>query len=117
MAKLSDPIILRCYLNALANWRFTNYVRFTRVAYEWLRSELEGFTAKAFAEMLFDFVNSGGEIDQVVEKRADWSMHDYHYDLRPVINGRRLYVETRLIYSDPADPDDPRILIVNIHDA
>jgi hypothetical protein len=34
-----------------------------------------------------------------------------------VIDGRRLYVETRLIYSDPADPDDPRILIANIHDA
>jgi len=117
MAQLTDPIILQCYLKAFANWRFTNYIRFTRLADEWLRSEIGNYTQKAFAEMLFDFLNTGGEIDQVVERRPEWSMHEYHYDLRPVLDGRRLYVETRLIYSNPDDPDNPRILIANIHDA
>src|SRR6516162_325910 len=100
MAKLTDPVILRCYLNALSNWRFTNYVRFTQLADEWLRSELEGHTQKSFAEMLLAHVKSGGQkvIDEVVETRPEWSMHEYHYDLRPVVNGRRLYVETRLIF-------------------
>ena len=55
MARLTDPIILQCYLNAFANWRFTNYIRFTRLADEWLRSEIGNYTQKAFAEMLSIF--------------------------------------------------------------
>ena len=97
--------------------RFTNYIRFTRLADEWVRSEIENYTQKAFAEIPFDYLSAGGEIDQVVERRPEWSVHEYHYDLRPVLDGRRIYVETRLIYSDPGDPDNPRILIANIHDA
>jgi hypothetical protein len=54
----------------------------------------------------------------VVETRPEWSdRFEHHYDLRPVLAGRRLYVETRLIYSDPTDADDPVIHVVNIHDA
>ena len=49
-------------------------------------------------------------------KLAEWSGdHEFHYDLRPVVQGCQLYVETRLIYTDPEDPDDPLIHIVNIH--
>ena len=33
---------------------------------------------------------------------------------RPV-NAQVLYVETRLDYSNPMDPDDPTITVVNIH--
>ncbi len=64
-----------------------------------------------------DFLSTGGEIDQVVERRPEWSMHEDHYDLRPVLEGRRLFVATRLIDSNPDDPDDPRISIANIPDA
>jgi hypothetical protein len=42
-------------------------------------------------------------------------MYSHHYDLRPTAGGRVLYVETRLQYSDSADPDDPVITVVNIH--
>ncbi len=104
-------------MNALSNWRFTNYIRFTRLADEWVRSEMEGHTQKSFGELLFLFVSAGGEIDQIVERRPEWSMHEYHYDLRLIVDGRRLYVETRLIFSDPDDPDNPQILVANIHDA
>jgi hypothetical protein len=52
----------------------------------------------------------------VAETRENWrDQYSHHYDLRPVIEGRKLYVETRLIYSKPDDPDDPVIYIVSIH--
>jgi hypothetical protein len=59
----------------------------------------------------------GGEIDKVVETRPEWNFYSHHYDLRPTINGRLIYVETRLEYKDPADPDDPIVFVVNIHPA
>jgi hypothetical protein len=58
MARLTDPEILTCFRNALANWR---------------------------------------------------------YDLRLNVKGHLVYVETRLQYRDPTDPDDPIIQVVNIH--
>jgi hypothetical protein len=117
MAKLTDPEKLRCYKNALSNWNYTGYVTFDKLADEWIRRELDGYSQKRFAEIMFDFVQAGGEIDQVVEGRPQWSMHSHHYDLRPTVEGQRLYVETRLIYKDPNDPDDPMIHVVNIHPA
>jgi hypothetical protein len=33
------------------------------------------------------------------------------------IKGRRVYFETRLVYRNPDDPDDPFIEVVNVHDA
>jgi hypothetical protein len=117
MAKLTDPVVLACYCNALSNCRFEGYVVYTEVAAEWLRLNLPGWSNRQFAEMLGQYVRvEGGEIDQVVETRPQWSCwHEFHYDLRPAIGGRHVYVETRLIYSRPEDPDDPLIHVVNIH--
>lgn len=114
MAKLTDPEILTCYRNALANWNYAGFVEFSPLAAEWLRKELRE-SQKVFSRRLHDFVAAGGEIDQVVETRPEWNTWSHHYDLRPTVSGRVLYVETRLRYSDPADPDDPVITVVNIH--
>src|SRR6266404_6227012 len=105
MAKLTDPAIIACYLNALSNWRYEGYVVFTERSAEWLRLNLAGWSQKWFAAMLHQFVGKErGEIDQVVETRPEWSdLHEFHYDLRPVVDGHRLYVETRLIVTDPSD--------------
>jgi hypothetical protein len=65
---------------------------------------------------MHDYVLAGGEIDQQKETRPEWNMHDFHYDLRIPIADRLIYVETRLIYRDAQDPDDPIIHVVNIHD-
>jgi hypothetical protein len=63
-------------------------------------------------------VEQAGEIDQVEETREQWrNKWDYHYDLRPVLAGIKLYVETRLHYRNANDPDDPIIYVVNIHRA
>ena len=119
MARLTDPEILNCYHNALKNWRYTDFIQFKKGAAQWLRRELGGFTLQHFAELLHDYVVlDGGEIDQVAETREPWrDQFSHHYDLRPVVNGVKLYVETRLIYSNAKDPDDPVIYVVNIHPA
>ena len=68
-----------------------------------------------FVRRLRDFVQTGGEIDQVIATRPEWNVWSHHYDLRPTVNGRVLYVETRIKYSNPSDPDDPVITVVKIH--
>ncbi len=35
MPPLSDPERLECYRNALANWQFDGYIRFTELADQW----------------------------------------------------------------------------------
>lgn len=114
MAKLTDPEVLTCYCNALANWRYDGYVEFLQRAAEWLDKEL-GERPRDFAQRLHEFVAAGGEIDQVVETRPEWNFWTHHYDLRLDVNGRLIYVETRLKYRDPTDSDDPVIYVVNIH--
>jgi hypothetical protein len=70
------------------------------------------------AKELHDYEQAGGTIDQQAETRELWrTLHDFHYDLRQPIGGRLIYVETRLIYRNADDPDDPIIDVVNIHDA
>ncbi len=81
---------------------------------EWLEKNLEGFTTRLVGEAMFRHFVDGGEIDQVVEMRHEWSEHRFHYDFRIVIDQRLLYIETILIEDDPADPI---IHIVSIHDA
>jgi hypothetical protein len=119
MATLTDPEVLACYHNALRNWRFEGYVVFMKDAAEGLRKHLGGHSQKSFKELLFNHVvGNGGEIDQVVEQRENWREEwSHHYDLRPEINGIKFYIETRLSYSDPSDPDDPVIYLVNIKPA
>jgi len=119
MATLTDPEVLSCYHAALRNRRFEGYVVFMKDAAEGLRKHLEGHNQKGFKELLYEFVlEEGGEIDQVVERRENWRDEwSHHYDLRPMIDGVRIYVETRLSYSDPSDPDDPVIYLANIKPA
>jgi hypothetical protein len=119
MPPLTDPERLRCYLNALRGWRLSNVVFFEDLALKWLRANLsQAYAEKALAKLLHDHVAAGGEIDEVKETREHWrDLYAYHYDLRVVIEGRRVYFETRLEYRDPDDPDDPVIRVVNAHDA
>ena len=46
-----------------------------------------------------------------------YTSFEFHYDLRVLIGGRLIYFETVLLCIDPNNPDDPRIEVVNIHDA
>jgi hypothetical protein len=118
MPPLTDPERLACYLNALANWRYEGFITFSPLALDWLRREYPDYLPRDVAELLFDHVAAGGVIDEQPETRERWrDLHEYHYDLRVPVLGRRIYFETRLSYRDPNDPDDPIIDVVNIHDA
>jgi hypothetical protein len=107
---------LRCYRNALRNWNFRGYVRLTTRAEEWILSEL-GVVSREVAHELYRHVEAGGEIDEQEERRPEYIAHEFHYDLRVNIGGRRVYFETVLIVDrDADDPDDPTILVVSVHD-
>lgn len=113
MAPLQDPEILAQYKSALSNWKVTGYVDWRDRAREWARKNLKNFTARTIAELMWQHVAAGGEIDQVPERRTAWNDRAFHYDLRVVIGGRRVYIETVLVDDDP---EDPTIEVVSIHD-
>ncbi|HOW18591.1 MAG TPA: hypothetical protein PLC79_06105 [Phycisphaerae bacterium] len=115
MALLTDPERLRHYRQALRSWECTGYVVWSSQAAEWVRANLEGLTTKGVARLMWEYVEAGGEIDEVRETRPEWSEHEYHYDLRFEIDDRRVYIETRLLME--ADPEDSTIHVVNAHDA
>lgn len=120
MPPLTDPERLRCYQNALKNWNYTGCIVFHERAWVWLSTAFPSLTQRQIAQLLHRHVKDGGEIDEQVETRGEWrKLHDFHYDIRVEIkkSGRRIYFETRLIYRNPNDPDDPRIEVVNAHDA
>ncbi|HEY7159217.1 MAG TPA: hypothetical protein VH575_35060 [Gemmataceae bacterium] len=122
MARLTDPEILARYLKALTEWQIAGTVEFVGRAHEelqGLRTMLSGLKVNEFKEILYRFVcEEDGEIDQVKEKRERWRDHwEWHYDLRPTINGVKLYVETRLFPESFSSREEPIIYIVRIKPA
>jgi hypothetical protein len=117
MARLTDPDILAQYKQALADWDIAGALELIdRVAHEGMRTALEGVTEKYFKEALYRFVfEENGEIDQIKEKREQWRKDwEWHYDLRPTINGVKVYVETRLFPESFSSSKEPIIYIVQI---
>ena len=112
MPPLSDPEIRNRIQQALEHWSFSGEVRFTEVAQDWLRRH--GYGQRQITEQMYLHVRDGGGIDQVRETREGWRDHEFHYDLRLHVANRKLYIETRLI---DEQPDDPRVFVVNVHDA
>jgi len=119
MARLTDPELLARYKQALADWKLAEAIRFDGRAVDGLKTTLEGVSQRVFKEMLYRFVfQENGEIDQVKEGREQWRKDwEYHYDLRPRINGVKVYVETRLHPEDFSSRDDPVIYVVQIKPA
>ncbi|MGD8450285.1 MAG: hypothetical protein PVJ57_00575 [Phycisphaerae bacterium] len=115
MAPLTDPERLRHYQAALSQWDCTGYVTWTRLAEEWVRTNLDGYTPREIAKLMWRHVQGGGEVDEVKECREQWSEHEFHHDFRLIINKRSLYIETRLMMK--RDIDDTTIDVVNIHEA
>jgi hypothetical protein len=107
---------LRCYRNALQNWKVRGYINFKKLAQEWLARELPNYTLPDLCQTLHGFVDQGGTIDEVVERRPEYTHYEFHYDLRVKIGNRWVYFETVLLCEDADDPDEPTILVVNIHD-
>jgi hypothetical protein len=119
MARLTDPETLARYHQALAEWQVTGTIELIGRAHEELRTTLEGVTEEGFREALARFVlEEDGEIDQVKEEREPWrTKWEWHYDLRPTINGVKLYVETRLFPESFSSRHEPIIHVVRIKPA
>ena len=117
MAPLTDPIRLEAFKDALSNWNSGGYIEFrlTETAFKWVKRELENVSLKEIGRLMFEHVRGGGEIDEVKETRPEWSDFDFHYDLRFKIQGKFIYIESRLSYCEPLVPDDSQILVMNIH--
>ncbi|MBC8869900.1 MAG: hypothetical protein H8E44_10805 [Planctomycetes bacterium] len=62
---------------------------------------------------MLEYVENGGEVDQVRETREEWPDFKFHYDFRVPLESRRLYIETVLLSDDPHDPE---VQVVNVHD-
>lgn len=119
MPSLTDPDRLAAYRDAICNWQIKGYVQFelTEQAHRWIRRELDNVTLKELSRIMFEYIAAGGEIDEVVETRPEWSdEYRFHHDLRPMIGGRPVYVETRLHFRLPIVADESWILVVNVHE-
>ena len=118
MAPLTDPDRLKAYKDALSNWSFEGFIEFelTETARRWAERELGSIRFKEIGRLMHEYVEAGGEIDEVAETRPEWSEFDFHYDLRFTIQGKRVYIETRLNHTLPIKPDQSIIFVVNIHD-
>ncbi len=117
MPPLTDPERLRAYKNALSNWEFKGYIQFdlTEQSRRWIRREI-GIRLKDLGQLMHEHVDAGGDIDEVREKRPEWSgEHQYHYDLRFSVGDVPVYIETRLNFRPPFQPDQPWILVANVH--
>lgn len=120
MARLTDPDRLAAYLDALENRGVEGCISFDKLSKEAARYLRElGVKQRELKELMHEYVSTGGAIDEVREPSRD-SEFDFHYDLRMMIGGKRVYVETRM------EPDYPRvpveslestIYVVNVHDA
>jgi hypothetical protein len=120
MARLTDPVLLARYQQALSEWRVGGAIELEKDAPEGLRTTLEGVTVEGFKEALYCFVClEDGEIDQVKETR-NWepcNRWEYHYDLRLTINGVKVYVETRLYPESFSSREESEIHVVHIKPA
>jgi hypothetical protein len=112
MARLTDPDILARFRQILSSWSFTGYITWKEVARKWVEANLVEFTPRVIGEMLFEFFESGGEIDEVRETRPEWTSAEFHYDFRIPVGDRRIYIETILVVDDP---EDPTIHVVSVH--
>lgn len=118
MAPLTDPDRLQAFKEALSNWHLNGYIEFrlTQTAYEWIKREFDSLTLKEIGRLMHEYVEDGGEVDEVVETRPEWSSdYEFHHDLRLTIQGKPVYIETRLRYKLPIKRDSSSILVVNIH--
>jgi len=113
MPPLSDPTILVQFRAVLGSWNFTGYVTAKDQVLDWIAKELKGLSLKDVAKAMYDHVRDGGAIDQIAERRPEWSEWPFHYDFRVRLGNRDIFIET--IFQDD-DPRDPTIHIVSIYD-
>jgi hypothetical protein len=113
MARLEDARILDLIKSALAEWNCDGFVVWKPRPAEWLESNVEDETTASVGKLMHEFVESGGAIDRVRERRPEYaSRYEFHYDFRFAIAGRKVYIETVLDETRTG----PTITVVSMHD-
>ncbi len=115
MGKPTDLIALERYRQFLLKWgRFTDCIQWKSLPLEWIYAELPNLTVKFIHEQMCQYVSSGGQIDQVEERRPEFVVWRFHYDLRLPISNRKVYIET--VFEESTELEDCTIWVVNVHD-
>jgi hypothetical protein len=112
MPPLTDPTILNQFDAVLVNWSYTDYVTAKPLVLDWIANNLGGLGLKDVARAMYDHCRSGSVIDQVPERRPEYSAWPFHYDFRLQLAGKLVYIET-ILQDD--EPRDPTIRVVSIH--
>ena len=113
MAPLADREILGAFRAALREWKCDGYIVWLQRPAEWLRKNIENEDMQTVSRMMLEHVEAEGEIDQVVERREFWrDRHEFHFDFRFSIAGRKVYIETVLNVTSTG----PTVTVVNMHD-
>lgn len=95
----------------------TDYIQFdlTEEAHRWIRKE-SGITLKEIGRLMHEHVAAGGQIDEVPERRPEWSgLYEFHHDVRLMIHEKSVYIEPRLHWRLPVVADESWIPVVNVH--
>lgn len=115
MGKPADRDALECYRAVLLRYgQVKGYIMWKSLPFRWLNENLPNVSARLLHELMIAHVESGGEIDQVQERRPEYVAWRFHYDLRLPVSGTKLYIETVLDQAD--DPADCTIWVVNVHE-
>jgi len=113
IAPLVDVEQLSQIQEALRERRVDGFVVWKPIAIEWLLKNLDGHTDSSITTLMHEHVGAGGEVDRVPERREGYrDRFEFHYDFRLKIDGRKVYIETRLRNTKTG----PILTIVNIHD-
>ena len=115
MAKIPDAEAHATYVRTLALWRYRGYVLWKPVAADWVRTELRGVTCEEIHALMHAAASADpNSVRQKVEKRPEYTVFRFFYEIILPINGRRIYVESILVDDDPVDMT---IRVVSCHDA
>jgi hypothetical protein len=113
MVRLEDRRVLQLFNEALSEWNCDGFVIWKKRAAEWLDLNMDGHSTKLVTKLMFEHLLLGGKIDQVRERRPEYSsLYEFHYDFRLTIAERPVYIETVLNETRTG----PVITIVSMHD-
>lgn len=106
------PATRQRYIRALSEWSSLFRIRWEGQAAE--NVDLLGLSFQEATRVVYEYLLSGGELDEVDETRPQWKAHRHHYDVRLQMGGRYIYVETRFIEDHSNRDDPPWIWFVNL---
>lgn len=90
--------------------RTSNGVLWKKVPDEWVRKNLD-VTPDGLATLIYEYLTSGGKVQQVKEDRDGFRQYGFHFDFLIPVGSRTIYVETVLREAKMG----PVVIIVNAH--